>query len=846
MKQTAKWLSLLLVMLLLVGCVAAMLVSCGGTEEPDPNPDNPTPKPNDEEDEEDNKRKKYLFSGMTEDGISWGITKKNVLELYVEGGDTEHMDDYSSTDRPDWAPYAKYINSLEIGEGVDRIGAYAFTDLKWLWFAEVGDEVEEIHESAFEGCISLMSVYLGSSLESIDQNAFRYCYRLAEVANDSDLRIKAGNSDHGMVGYYAMTVHSDVPEYSEDDDGFIYVENKGKYYLVGYIGEEESVTLPESKDGDDYIIAPYAFAGNTVIKELNLGGAKEIMSYAFAGDQALVSVTVTNKTKTIHPYAFADTKHLQEVKITGVSTVSNNAFEGATALVKATVSGTDISDGMFRNCTNLHTVSISGAKVIGKAAFYGCEKLESATLPTTLTTIGEYAFYGAGLRAVVLPEGVTTIGDDAFRGCHNLNTVTLPSSLKTIGDHAFFDATALIEVINKSSIEVVTDSGLNGYVGFYAKTIHSGDSKIGAEKGFYYITLPEGTYLLGYSGTSANISLPATVDGKAYYIYDRAFYGREIDTLTFPTTGVMGIGYQAFAYTKIRDAVTIPGTVTRVGTEAFLSSTVKRVTFGAGVKVIGQGAFKYCYSLGIAEQKKGYDSITTIEADAFYGSGLVTFRMPTTLTKIGNRAFKLCYTLLEVIDNGNNLGISVGKTANGYIAYYAKKVENVGATSKIVEEDGYLFYKGAVAYLVGYIGSESDLIIPKKATGITTYEIAPYAFYNRSDITSVAITGNSTVGSFAFAGCDNLQAVFLSKYLKKIKAFAFDNSNPALCIIAEARKAESGWENNWNCAESTPAVLPDGSDTGTAVDIERQTNKIYIVNYDIDYDIYLALMGLEG
>lgn len=842
MKNTAKWLSILLAVLLLIGCVA--LVSCGGTPTPDPNQggtgngggNNPPDPP----------KTKYLYSGMTEDGISWGITKKNVLELYVEGNGTEHMQDYSSTERPAWAPYAKYINSLVVDDGVDRIGAYAFADLKWLWFAEIGDDVEEIHESAFEGCISMMSIYLGASVEKVEKNAFRYCYHLAEVANDSDLNVKAGTSDHGMLGNYALSVHSGPQEYKEDDNGFIYIVDKKGAYLIGYVGEEESVVLPGDIDGDDYVIAPYAFAGNTVLKELDLGGAQEVMPYAFAGDLALHTVTITNKTKTLHPYAFAGNKTIQEVKLSGVKTVGSNAFENASGLVKATVSGVDISDGMFRHCKALQTVSISGAKSIGVAAFYGCEKLKNVTIPTSVTAIGEYAFYNTAIRTLTLPEGLLTIGDDAFRDCFSLNSVVLPSTLKTIGDGAFFGAQALVEVINKSPLNIEADRSANGYVGFYAFVIHKGETQIKKQNDFHYITAEGQTYLLGYSGTSSNLTLPANLGGSSYYIHSCAFYGMEIDTLTFPTSGVTGIGYRAFAYTQIRDAVAIPGTVTRVGTESFYGSTLKKVTFGKGVQVIGQAAFKYCYSLCVAEQKKSDDSIQKIEMDAFYGSGLVSFRMPSTLSSIGDRAFKECFTLLEVINNKKNMDINAGKTSCGYIAYYAKKVETADGTSKVLDVDGFLFYKGAIVYLAGYIGTESNLVLPKKVSGVTTYEIAPYAFYNRTDITSVAVTANSTINKYAFAGCVNLEAVFLTKNVNNVKVYAFADCHPNLSIMTDARRTASGWVEGWNAAEVSYALAPDGSDSNTALEVVGQVNKYYIVNMDLDYDIYLELMGLDG
>jgi len=56
----------------------------------------------------------------------------------------------------------------------------------------------------------------------------------------------------------------------------------------------------------------------------------------------------------------------------------------------------------------------------------------------TVTAIGERAFEGCSVTAVVVPEGVVDIGWFAFYGCTSLLNVTLPASLRSIG-YAVFD-----------------------------------------------------------------------------------------------------------------------------------------------------------------------------------------------------------------------------------------------------------------------------------------------------------------------------------------------------------------------------------------------------------------------
>lgn len=65
----------------------------------------------------------------------------------------------------------------------------------------------------------------------------------------------------------------------------------------------------------------------------------------------------------------------------------------------------------------------------------------SVSLPSTLTTIGDYAFAGShALYSIVIPDSVTVIGEAAFSDCINLGTVSINaagSALQVIHDHAF-------------------------------------------------------------------------------------------------------------------------------------------------------------------------------------------------------------------------------------------------------------------------------------------------------------------------------------------------------------------------------------------------------------------------
>ncbi len=845
MKHLGKWLSLLMILAMVMGCMFALVsCSCGG----DPvNPD----EPDDGEDGEGDKPK-GMVSGLTSNGISWVISRKGELTLSVPGDDNLKMNDYSPSKKAEWAPYAQYIRHLKVGDGVSDIGAYAFTDLKWLEIVEIGNDVKSIGESAFEGCGALMAISVGKKVSKVEDNAFRYCYRLAEVANNSDLDLKLGSLDNGMIARYAVTAHDGKFAYDEDENGFIYVEGDDRViYLIGYIGDGddgEGLTLPSKFDGDGYVINSYAFSGNHNIVKLTIEGVDGIKPYAFAGATALCDVTVS--AKTLYSHAFSGNHSILKVKISNITTVEKSAFADCSALVSAVLNKTPVGDGMFRDCTALQSVEISSGEVIGEGAFYGCTKLTDVKLPDNLKTIGDYGFYRSGIVTAVLPDTVDTIGTLAFSDCHGLRSVTLGTGMKNIGANAFHDCMSLLEVINRSQLQVQKGETSFGHVAYYAEDVGSGASKFITKNNFVFYA---GTtkYLVDYIGTSTTVKLPADCEGSSYYIYHNAFYGDTITSLEFPQTGVTGIGYRAFAYTDIAGVVNIPGSVQRIGTEAFMGSTVQHVVFGKGVKVIAPRAFMNCYSLMYAEQTKNNDSIEQIDYQAFSNSGLVSFRIPSTIHKgrIGERAFYGCQRLVEVIDNNNSLGAILGSKDVGYVACYARVFSKANTETQIVNQDGYLILK-KYGMIVGYIGTETDLILPKKVTGVTTLVVAPYAFYGRRDITSVAVTGPTTIGEYAFGGCETLRAVYIDSKVTTIDANAFVNANPLLTIMCKAKKDARLWKEGWNAAKLSYLVIPDEDeatpDSNLSESLGQQVEKVYHVNYDMDYDDYLLALGIDG
>ncbi|MBR1962471.1 MAG: leucine-rich repeat protein [Alistipes sp.] len=235
----------------------------------------------------------------------------------------------------------------------------------------------------------------------------------------------------------------------------------------------------------------------------------------------------------------------------------------------------------------------------------------------TVTSIGEYAFYGfSSLTSVTIGNGVTSIGECAFEKCASLTSVTIPDSVTSIGNYAFEDCTSLTSVTIPDSVTSI------GNLAFY------GCSSLTS------VTIPDSVTSIGNSAFTRCTSL-------------RAFYGKfaSSDNRCLIVDGVLNL----FAPAGLTE-YTIPNGVTSIGNHAFDSCTsLTSVTIPDSVTSIGDCAFSGCTSLTSVTIP---DSVTSIGNWAFYVcSSLTSVTIPNSVTSIGKYAFSNCTSLKTVYCN---------------------------------------------------------------------------------------------------------------------------------------------------------------------------------------------------
>ena len=259
-------------------------------------------------------------------------------------------------------------------------------------------------------------------------------------------------------------------------------------------------------------IGDHTFDGNDSITSIIIPNTvKNIEAFSFKGCSGLTSVTIPSSVTSIGESAFYGCTGLTTVTIpNSVTSIANWAFRECTGLTSVNyeaenVTGpTQSSYAWFTNCTNIITFIIGNTvKSIPDDLCYGLSKIQSITIPNSVTSIGDSAFwectgltsvnyeaenvtgpsalsdawfsgcsnittfiigetvksipaylcYGLSkIQSIAIPNSVTSIGGYAFSYCPGLTSINIPNSVTSIGEYAFSGCTGLTSVEIPNSI----------------------------------------------------------------------------------------------------------------------------------------------------------------------------------------------------------------------------------------------------------------------------------------------------------------------------------------------------------------------------------------------------------
>lgn len=377
------------------------------------------------------------------------------------------------------------VTDIVIPNSVTSIGNYQFSDFDCLESVTISKNVTSINYFGFRNCISLETITFetDSKLTTIGESAFLNCESLKSIDIPNKVTTIKISAFEECLALESITIPTSVN--TIERSAFNKCES-----LV-------SVVIPSSVT----IIDEFLFSGCKSLISITIPTSiKTIGQYAFSNCTSLKLVDVPSSVTTIGQYAFYNCTSLFSIKIpSSVTTIGFYTFEGCESLIiycqasskprgwdddwnyddclvywgKAkkdileqdgvqyiVVSGKAIVSGCLDNSSEVNissSVNINNTNYsvtsIGALAFANHKTIASVSIPNTITSLGEEAFYYSSVQTINFEDGskLTTIGDSMFEGCDQLTDINLPSSITSIGNDAFSfcDSLVTIKIPNK-------------------------------------------------------------------------------------------------------------------------------------------------------------------------------------------------------------------------------------------------------------------------------------------------------------------------------------------------------------------------------------------------------------
>lgn len=221
---------------------------------------------------------------------------------------------------------------------------------------------------------------------------------------------------------------------------------------------EYPTSLPTSAEGEYTVKVQFRESGSTPVTGTVKYQVDRIPIdglYTFSYNDADKTATITGVASQRDFYVLPSVTVNPENDLTyQVVAIGDRAFAGnrlITAYLPTSV--TTIGDNAFDGCVNLTSVTQVGSS-------------DDAVFPASVTSIGKFAFEGCGKLNMTFGEAkaLTTIGDNAFEGCISLQHVEFAtgSALYYIGKEAFMESG--VSVVDLAGTQV-TEIGFSAFEG---------------------------------------------------------------------------------------------------------------------------------------------------------------------------------------------------------------------------------------------------------------------------------------------------------------------------------------------------------------------------------------------
>jgi hypothetical protein len=217
---------------------------------------------------------------------------------------------------------------------------------------------------------------------------------------------------------------------------------------IGYTDIFETITISQSVLSDDYFKICYTSTDNKVI-EPYLSETFDATIVSNTYENGVGTILFNDPISKVGDEAFCDCSTLKSITLPdSVTELGGWVFFGCIYLEEATLSNRlkTMGDAIFSSCSMLSSITLpQSLEYVGDSAFYGCSgmsgyygKFASADNRCLVIDNTLRHFAPKGLTKYEIADGITAIAHDAFYESLRLQSVTIPQSVTSIGEYAFY------------------------------------------------------------------------------------------------------------------------------------------------------------------------------------------------------------------------------------------------------------------------------------------------------------------------------------------------------------------------------------------------------------------------
>ena len=592
---------------------------------------------------------------------------------------------------------------------------------------------------------------------------------------------------------------------SVSEEDFTYdTLSDGTIAITDYTGSEATLKIPSTIDGKKVsTINSYAFYNNLRLKELVLPDSIQVIeSNAFAYCFYLNSITWGKGLQTIGSYAFQDTDLEGDLILPdSVTTIGGLAFYNVDSVTSVSLGKNvkSISNTSFSSMNNLTSFSVNSSNTNYSSVngvLFNKNKTEliaypiaktgtSYTIPSTVKTIGENAFYqNKNLSSVTIPNSVTQIERGAFAEASKLSTVSLGNSVTSIEEYAF-NKTAIQEITIPASVTyldpitfIATESVQKVNIASNNTTYTSVDGIVFSKDKTKIVLYPSGKVQNSYS-------IPSTVKT----IGENAFNYAPIKQIVIPSS-VTTMEDFCFGNSSLT-SVTVPSSVTKIGYGPFdTCRSLTKAVIQAKIKVLEYRFFAECEKLSSVTLS---NSIEELDSRTFYNcTSLTSITLPSNLKTI-SYSFLGCTNLKKVIIPAGVTSIVSGAFEEGTQIDISKtKLQQLEDGTYVVAYDVYL--TGTFDYEKAY--EVLDIVNQERTkVGLSAVQMDKElldAAMERAKETALYFDHTRPVGLDCFSICDKMSAENITAGLSTAKGAMeawMDSPGHKANILTASRKS---------------------------------------------------------